>query len=394
MFKWKRSHKAQGSDEKAAELESTFEKVDSSGEYGASERIELKEEPVYPQGAIELKEEQKDSLESTSTNRAQEVFELRQEASTQKLESTFEHAATLCDLAWDSLDKPATESSDSSPKAKSLEKVDSSFETMDCHANASAFARNDSKLDSSVDCHEVQAVLPMTAQDAASEKVDSREKHIVLFDLDGTLLDSIDGIYHSFIHACGAAFSPTRDEVRSLIGLPLVEMFIAVGFEPKEAQDRAIAYKNHYRKIYLQETKLLPNVIESLIMASGFAHLGVVTTKTAQYSKQILQHFDILKFFSVVIGSEDVQHPKPSAEPILKALCSLPIAPKEQVFMIGDTIYDLEAAQNAQINGVWVRSGYGVGLESSANASFDNVYDAVKALRAQAKEYDDNWHSL
>ena len=62
--------------------------------------------------------------------------------------------------------------------------------------------------------------------------------------------------------------------------------------------------------------------------------------------------------------------------------------------MIGDTIYDLEAAQNAQINGVWVRSGYGVGLESSANASFDNVYDAVKALRAQAKEYDDNWHSL
>ena len=179
MFKWKRSHKAQGSDEKAAELESTFEKVDSSGEYGASERIELKEEPVYPQGAIELKEEQKAPLESTSTNRAQE-FELRQEASTQKLESTFEHAATLCDLAWDSLDKPATESSDSSPKAKSLEKVDSSFETMDCHANASAFAHNDSKLDSSVDCHAAQAVLPMTAQDAASEKVDSR-KNILYF---------------------------------------------------------------------------------------------------------------------------------------------------------------------------------------------------------------------
>ena len=393
MFKWKRSHKAQGSDEKAAELESTFEKVDSSGGYGASERIELKEEPAYPQGAIELKEEQKAPLESTSTNRAQE-FELRQEASTQKLESTFEHAATLCDLAQDSLDKPTTESSDSSPKAKSLEKVDSSFETMDCHANASAFDRNDSKLDSSVDCHAVQAMLPMTAQDAASEKVDSREKHILLFDLDGTLLDSIDGIYHSFIHACGAAFSPTRDEVRSLIGLPLAEMFIAVGFEPKEAQDRAIAYKNHYRKIYLQETKLLPNVIESLIMASGFAHLGVVTTKTALYSKHILQHFDILKFFQVVVGSEDVEHPKPHPEPILKALCSLPIAPKEQVFMIGDTIYDLEAAHNAQINSVWVRSGYGVGLESSANASFDNVYDAVKALRAQAKEYDDNWHSL
>ena len=143
----------------------------------------------------------------------------------------------------------------------------------------------------------------------------------------------------------------------------------------------------------MQETKLLPNVIESLIMASGFAHLGVVTTKTALYSKHILQHFDILKFFSVVIGSEDVQHPKPSAEPILKALCSLPVAPKEQVFMIGDTIYDLEAAQNAQINGVWVRSGYGVGLESKATMSYDGVYEAVSAIRAQAKQYEEDWHA-
>ena len=76
MFKWKRSHKTQGGDEKAATLESTFEKVDSSGEYGASEHIELKEEPVYPrtQGTIELKEEKKAPLESTSTNRPQGSF--------------------------------------------------------------------------------------------------------------------------------------------------------------------------------------------------------------------------------------------------------------------------------------------------------------------------------
>lgn len=226
-------------------------------------------------------------------------------------------------------------------------------------------------------------------------KADSgeHEKYVLLFDLDGTLLDSIDGIYHSFTHACGVEFSPTLDEVRSLIGLPLAEMFVKIGFDSKEAQNRAILYKNHYRKIYLQETKLLPNVIESLIMASGFAHLGVVTTKTALYSKHILQHFDILRFFKVVIGSEDVQHPKPSAEPILKALYSLPITPKEQVFMIGDTIYDLEAAQNAQINGVWVRSGYGVGLESRATASYDGVYEAVSAIRVQAKQYEEGWHT-
>lgn len=220
------------------------------------------------------------------------------------------------------------------------------------------------------------------------------EKYILLFDLDGTLLDSIEGIYHSFTHACGVDFSPTLDEVRTLIGLPLSEMFMRVGFSAKEAQNRVILYKNNYRKIYLQKTKLLPNVIESLIMAKSFAHLGVVTTKTGLYSKHILQHFDILKFFQVVIGSEDVQHPKPHPEPIFKALSSLPITPKEKVYMLGDTIYDLEAASNAQINGIWVRSGYGKGLESSASASFDSVYEAVKLLRTQANKYDDNWHSL
>ncbi|MDL0080550.1 HAD family hydrolase [Helicobacter zhangjianzhongii] len=341
MFKWKRSHKTQGGDEKAATLESTFEKVDSSGEYGASEHIELKEEPVYPrtQGTIELKEKKKAPLESTSTNRPQGVFE--QEVSREIIEQ------------------------------KVAEK-----EVFELKPEPSP-----------------QVIMPTTSPAAKLDSGD-HEKYVLLFDLDGTLFDSIDGIYHSFTHACGAAFSPTIDEVRSLIGLPLVEMFIKVGFEPKEAQDRAIAYKNHYRKIYLQETKLLPNVIESLIMAKSFAHLGVVTTKTALYSKHILQHFDILRFFQVVIGSEDVQHPKPSAEPILKALCSLPIAPKEQVFMIGDTIYDLEAAKNAQINGVWVRSGYGMGLESRAMMSCDGVYEAVCAIRTQAMQYADNWHTL
>lgn len=218
----------------------------------------------------------------------------------------------------------------------------------------------------------------------AKDELLEHEKHILLFDLDGTLFDSLEGIYHSFCYACEGDFLPSIEEVRALIGLPLETMFERIGYTPSEARKRIIPYKNYYRQIYLKETKMFPKVIEALIMAHNFAHLGIITTKTGQYSRAILQHFDVLKFFQVVIGSEDVQHHKPHPEPILKALSFLPITPKDKVYMIGDTIYDLKAAKNANVNALWVRCGYGVELDEEADESFDSVYEAVCAIRDKA----------
>ena len=121
----------------------------------------------------------------------------------------------------------------------------------------------------------------------------------------------------------------------------------------------------------------MPYATEALILASQFAHLGVVTTKTALYSKQILEHFGLLKLFQVVIGSEDIDRPKPDAEPILKALNFFPITPKERIYMIGDTIYDIKAAKNAKINSVWVKNGFGKDLQKETQLSFNTIYDAV-----------------
>lgn len=208
------------------------------------------------------------------------------------------------------------------------------------------------------------------------------EKKVILFDLDGTLLDSFEGIYEGFVRACEGDFKPTREQIFPLVGLPLLDMFSHLGYSKEEAPHRVTRYKNYYRRICLEKTALMPGALEAVVMAKGFAHLGVVTTKTGTFSKQILlQSLNILKYFQIVIGSEDVTHPKPHAEPILKALDSMPITPKDKVYMIGDTIYDLKAAKNAGVNGVWVKNGFGKGLEGYGEYEFDNVLEAVEYIR-------------
>jgi phosphoglycolate phosphatase len=119
------------------------------------------------------------------------------------------------------------------------------------------------------------------------------------------------------------------------------------------------SYKVLYRKINHQYTKLLPNALQSLKLASSFATLGIVTTKTTKYTTPMLEHFDILSYFDVVIGRQEVINPKPHPEPILKALQSLNPKPNSSIYMIGDTILDMQSAKDAQVCGVGVLCGYG-----------------------------------
>ena len=149
---------------------------------------------------------------------------------------------------------------------------------------------------------------------------------ILLFDLDGTLIDStpaiLDGFHYAFAHL-GAA-EPSDEAIKKLIGHPLEVMFERLGVT-RDVQNFVLAYKQRYAQTFLDQTVLLSGAFEAVRAASEFANLGVVTTKTSKFSKILLQHLGIAKFFGTIVGREDVQNPKPSAEPILKALENLGI---------------------------------------------------------------------
>ena len=144
----------------------------------------------------------------------------------------------------------------------------------------------------------------------------------VVFDLDGTLIDSTEAILESFhnsfkVHQFNA---PSDDAITALIGHPLDAMYRDLGVDEECVWDFVATYKEHYRKISREKTFMLPNAIASVELAAIHARVGIVTTKTARYSRELLEHFGIMHHFEILIGREDVEHPKPHAEPILKAV--------------------------------------------------------------------------
>jgi len=206
---------------------------------------------------------------------------------------------------------------------------------------------------------------------------------IILFDLDGTLIDSTEAILESF----SVAFKHFNDEVpsdeaiKAEIGHPLDAMFTTLGVEEAKVWAYVDAYKMHYRQISCAKTVLLDDAKKAVELAHKHATLGVVTTKTAKYSVELLEHMGLMSYFEVLIGREDVQNPKPDPEPIQKALAKLPSDTKN-IWMIGDTCMDMLAAKSAEVDSVGVTCGYGSieSLEKCTDNIYQNAYEAVQFI--------------
>jgi len=212
---------------------------------------------------------------------------------------------------------------------------------------------------------------------------------IILFDLDGTLIDSTEAILESFHNSFDVYKQPhpSDEAIKSLIGHPLDIMYRELGIEEELVWDFVATYKEHYRKIHTSKTVLLDYAVDAIREAQQFARLGVVTTKTGKYSRELLVHFGVMDAFEVLIGREDVEHPKPHSEPIDKAL-SIMKSNKEQAWMIGDTRLDIASADNAGIKSVAVLSGYDKReqLLTLTELIEDSALDAVKYISQQQEK--------
>lgn len=98
-------------------------------------------------------------------------------------------------------------------------------------------------------------------------------KNIILFDLDGTLIDSTDAILSTFQHSfkqMNYDFKGTDEDIKSLIGYPLDIMYLELGIKENFVWDFVDTYKKRYKVISKQQTELLENAKESLQFASTF----------------------------------------------------------------------------------------------------------------------------
>jgi len=207
-------------------------------------------------------------------------------------------------------------------------------------------------------------------------------KTVILFDLDGTLIDSTEAILESFYHSLQTHnfdFEVTESMITSQIGHTLETMFAGVGVEAEYIEAYVSTYKLYYREIARQKTLLLPNALDAVREAASFARLGIVTTKTGRYSRELMEHFGMMHYFDVLIGFEDVENRKPHPEPILKALIQMGHE-NQEAWMIGDTCLDIEASNRAGIKSVAVTSGYD-NLEQLLTLTDVIQNDALEAVR-------------
>jgi phosphoglycolate phosphatase len=183
---------------------------------------------------------------------------------------------------------------------------------------------------------------------------------LVIFDLDGTLTDSAEGIVASFLHALshvGAAV-PEGDLAAQIVGPPMDDTFRAMELGDY-AEEAIAAFRAQYGTRGWAMNTLFDGIAALLadLRAAG-VRLAVATSKLEPTARRILAHFDIERHFEVIAGASPDGSRKTKVEVLGHALEQLQPLP-ERVLMVGDRSHDVEGAAEHGIDTVVVGWGYG-----------------------------------
>jgi len=179
----------------------------------------------------------------------------------------------------------------------------------------------------------------------------------VLFDLDGTLIDSGGLILASFRHATTTVLGRRiPDEVlMANVGGHGIEAQMAE-FDPQRADELTEVYRTHNRSIY-ERVAAFPGVIEVLEHLSGQERaLGLVTVKGRPTVDVTFDVLPLRRYFGVVVTGDDTIRHKPHPEPLERALAGLGAEPASAVY-VGDSPFDIQAAKAAGLTSVAVAWG-------------------------------------
>lgn len=186
----------------------------------------------------------------------------------------------------------------------------------------------------------------------------------LIFDLDGTLIDSAPDLATALNHALQEANrdTVTLHQVTQMIGdgvAKLVERgFDATGGAPEDPEHHLNRFHHHYNNATADLTTLYPGVLETLkILASAGHRMALCTNKPAEPTAAVLDAFGLTSFFEAVTGGDTFPVRKPSPGHLLGTL-KLMDADPEHAVMIGDSPNDVQVALNAAVPAIAVSYGY------------------------------------
>lgn len=202
----------------------------------------------------------------------------------------------------------------------------------------------------------------------------------ILFDLDGTITDSGEGIINC------AAFAlehfglpiPSREEMRVFVGPPLRDTFYKFGV-PKDRLDEAVAvYRSRYIPIGKYENHPYPGIEQFLAKLKDKGHrLYIATSKPEGMSIDILNHFGLAKYFDLIAGAT-MDGSRDEKDKVIAYLLEQ-IGSLEDAVMVGDTAFDILGAKAHGIPGIGVSWGYGktADMEDAGAVAIATSIDAL-----------------
>ena len=206
-------------------------------------------------------------------------------------------------------------------------------------------------------------------------------KKAFLFDLDGTLTDSGEGIINCAIVAL-QHFSlpvPSREEMRVFVGPPLHETFLQFGVKPERVDEAIRVYRERYIPIGKFENTPYPGIEAVLQNLKNAGHkLYVATSKPEKTSVEILEHFGLAKYFDRIYGAS-MDLSRNSKEAVIAYLLE-ENGKENPMVMIGDTKFDVLGAKKHGIPTVGVSWGYGQ-VEDMVEAGAVKIVDTMDALQ-------------
>lgn len=204
---------------------------------------------------------------------------------------------------------------------------------------------------------------------------------LLIFDLDGTLVDTIRDITNALNYGLKTASirELSVEETKALVGEGISKLIEKVLGEEKKQLGEEV--KNRFLEYYgdhlVDYSSVYPSVKEILGHLQNYRK-AVISNKREHLSRGILHELELIRYFDLIVGSDTVSQKKPSAVPILYVLQKLGISP-EQAVMVGDSNIDIEAGNNAGIATVAVTYGY---RERQSLVHADYLIDSFDALPA------------